>query len=81
MIQTQTPYCGAEETNPSSIHEDAGSIPGLGIWCYCKLVCGLAPALLWLWQRLAPVAPIRFLAWELPYAVDVALKKKKIQTL
>ena len=32
---------------------------------------------LWLWCRLAPAAPIRPLAWELPYASDVALKKKK----
>ena len=29
MIQTQTPYCGAAETNPTSIPEDDGSIPGL----------------------------------------------------
>jgi len=30
--------------------------------------------LLWLWCRLAAVAPIRPLAWEPPYAVGVALK-------
>ena len=36
-------------------------------------------ALLWLWCRLAAIALIRILAWELPYAVGVALKilKKK----
>ena len=39
--------------------------------------CGWDPALLWLWHRLAATAPIRALAWELPYAVGVALKKKK----
>ena len=33
--------------------------------------------LLWLWRRLAPVAPTRPLAWELPYAAGVALKKSK----
>ena len=33
--------------------------------------------LLWLWHRLAVVALIRPLAWELPYAMGVALKKKK----
>ena len=38
---------------------------------------GPDPELLWLWCRLAAVVPIRPLAWELPYAVGVALKKKK----
>ena len=33
------------------------------------------PALLWLWCRPAAVAPIQPLAWELPYAAAVALKK------
>ena len=37
---------------------------------------GLDPALLWLWCRLAVVAPIRPLAWELPHASGVALKSK-----
>ena len=32
--------------------------------------------LLWLWCRLAAVAPIRPLAWELPHAAGVALKSK-----
>ena len=30
----------------------------------------------WLWHRLAAVAPIQPLAWELPYAADAALKRK-----
>ena len=34
-------------------------------------------ALLWLWCRLAAVAPIRPLAWEPPYALGVALTKEK----
>ena len=34
-------------------------------------------ALLWLWCRPAATAPIRPLAWELPYAVGAALKNKK----
>ena len=37
---------------------------------------GLDPTLLWLWCRLAAVAPIQPLAWEPPYAMCVALKKK-----
>ena len=35
--------------------------------------------LLWLWCRLAAVAPIQPLAWELPEAMGVALKNKKIR--
>ena len=39
--------------------------------------CVLDPALLWLWGKLAAAAPIQPLAWELPYAAGVALKRKK----
>ena len=39
--------------------------------------CGSEPALLWLWHRPAAIAPIQPQAWELPYAVSVALKKAK----
>ena len=35
------------------------------------------PTLLWLWYRLAAVALIRPLDWELPCAAGLALKKKK----
>ena len=38
---------------------------------------GLDLAWLWLWCRLAAVVPIGPLAWELPYNMVVALKKKK----
>ena len=33
--------------------------------------------MLWLWHRLASVAPIHPLVWELPYAVGAAGKKTK----
>ena len=58
------------ETNPTSIQEDVGSIPGLCHWIG-------DPALLWLWCRPAVAALIQPLAWELPYVMGVALKRKK----
>ena len=38
---------------------------------------GLDPVLLWLRRRPAATAPIGPLAWELPYAAGVALKRQK----
>ena len=34
-------------------------------------------ASLWLWYRPAAAAPIRPLAWEPPYAMGAAIKRKK----
>ena len=39
--------------------------------------CGLDLELLWLWCRLAAVAPVGPLAWEPPYATVAALKRQK----
>ena len=48
--------------------------------CSVARRCGLDPALLWSWYRLAAVAVIRPLAWELPYTVGAALKQTKKKT-
>ena len=74
------------ERNPTSIHEDEGSIPVLAHWVKGSSVAvsggvgqrhGSDPALLWLWCRPAAAAPIPLLAWELPHTMGAALKKKK----
>ena len=63
-----------------------GLIPGLSQWVGDPVLptgrgldcrCSLDLALLWLWHRLAATALIRPLAWDLPYAVGVALKSQK----
>ena len=79
---------GAVETNATRNHDIVGSIPSLdqcikdpalGIAVSSGVGCryGSDLALLWLWCRPVAVAPIRPLAWEPPYAVDVALKRQK----
>ena len=73
------------ETNPTSNHEIAGLIPGLAQWVkdltWCRLQLWLRSGSelmsLWLWCRLAAAAPIQPLAWELPYATQVVLKRRK----
>ena len=53
-------------TNPTSIQENVGSIPGLTQW---------VKDLVLQWHR--PAALIQSLAWELPYAAGAALKSRK----
>ena len=53
---------GTAETNSTANHEVADSKLGLAQWVK-------DPVLLWLWCRLAAVAPIEPLAWEPPCAM------------
>ena len=74
IIWSRSSHCGTVETNPISIHEDAGMTPSLtqyvkdhiALSCGIGHRCGLDPMLLWLW--LASVAQIQPLAWILSYA-------------
>ena len=85
-LKAQSSCHGSAATNPTCIHEDMGLIPGPDQWvkasgfavtCGTGRRLGLDPTWLWLWCRPAATAPFQPLAWELPYATDVALKRPK----
>ena len=79
--------CGSKITNPTSIHEDSGSIPGPTHWVNGSGVAvsyGVgrrhSSDLSLLWRRVEGEAPIRPLAWEISCTTGAALKsgeKKK----
>ena len=78
------PVVAQRLTNPTRNHEVAGLMDpwprSVGQGSSVAENCGVGhrygwdPELLWLWCKLASVAPIRPLAWEPSYAQSVALK-------
>ena len=86
--QAGVPTVAHQVKNLISIHEDVGSIPGLtqGVkdlaWvAHIGHRYSSDVVLLWLWHRPKAMVPIQPLAQEIPFAVGVALKKKRIKSI
>ena len=83
---TWSSLCGAAETNPIRNHEvvefdpwprSVGKGSGVAMTYDVGHRQGSDLALLWLWHKLAAVAPIRPLVWEPPYSMGAALRRPK----
>ena len=85
-VESWSSHQGSVEMNLTSIHEDAGSIPGLAQQVRIQPCCGLwCRSQMWLRSGVAMVvvqaggyktAPIQPLAWKPPYALDAAVKRQ-----
>ena len=54
-----------------------GQRSGVAMSCDVDHRRGLDPMLLWLWYKLAAIAPIQPLAWELSYSTGMVLNRQK----
>ena len=73
VLRTRLVSCGCRSDSGLT---QWGEGSGDAMSCGVGHRCGLDLLWLWLWYRLAAAAPIRPLAWELPYATGEALKRQ-----
>ena len=77
MAQRKQIQLGTMRLRVRSLAHSVRHGSGVAVSCGVGRRCGSEPELLWLWCRPAAIAPIGPLAWELPYAMGMALKSKK----